>query len=432
MRDDEIYRYIKVFMWKIKFLSVKRLKNSLLKKEEEIQEKEAEIQIYKKNLCTKEELIRELNDRNKNLSETLEIKKGEFLKQRQEDEIQIEELRKSNRKLEATISALERKILEKSMFNKDQWCTGWIEHWKRYFVKNYNNFSDKVERIKRGVDEKSQYIIDLLLERNIELFSIQKYTNYFLYNYDRVYESWELEGMKEQLPAEEIWKKYHIKEGTYLEIPVFKFHCGLLFLPKEVLERIKGKDIIDGGAFWGDSAIVFQEYMPGSIHAFEPMQANFQDLCGIKEDNKFENLYLNNTGLGEKEEIRMIYYHEMLSGASVINYKALSWENEKENTKKVKITTIDNYVEKNNLDVAVIKLDIEGNELEAIKGALKTILKYKPILLISVYHLPKDLFEIKPLIESLNLGYEFMFRKLVFHDPLTEVSLIGYVPETEE
>ena len=74
-------------------------------------------------------------------------------------------------------------------------------------------------------------------------------------------------------------------------------------------------------------------------------------------------------------------------------------------------------------------MDIEGSELEAIKGARNTICKFRPILLISVYHLPKDFFEIKPLIESLGLGYKFMFRKLVFHDPLTEVSLIGYIPQ---
>ena len=47
-------------------------------------------------------------------------------------------------------------------------------------------------------------------------------------------------------------------------------------------------------------------------------------------------------------------------------------------------------------------------------------------MLFRSYHDPKDLFEIKPFIESLDLGYRFMVRKLVYHDLVTEVVLLGY------
>lgn len=78
---------------------------------------------------------------------------------------------------------------------------------------------------------------------------------------------------------------------------------------------------------------------------------------------------------------------------------------------KAKTMTIDEYVEKNNLDVGFIKVDVEGAEQKLIKGALNTIKTQKPIMFLSIYHNVNDFFEIKPLIESLNLGYTFKVSK---------------------
>jgi hypothetical protein len=79
--------------------------------------------------------------------------------------------------------------------------------------------------------------------------------------------------------------------------------------------------------------------------------------------------------------------------------------------------------------VSVIKLDIEGMELATIQGAKKTIVRDKPILLISIYHTPEDFFEIRPLIESWNLGYYFMVRETEVCNGGVGVHLmlIGYV-----
>jgi hypothetical protein len=88
---------------------------------------------------------------------------------------------------------------------------------------------------------------------------------------------------------------------------------------------------------------------------------------------------------------------------------------------------LDNFAQILKSDIGLIKLDIEGSELEAIKGALETIKKFKPILLISVYHRPEDFFFIKPLIDSLDLGYKFIIRKTSPFTITAETVLIGYV-----
>jgi hypothetical protein len=75
----------------------------------------------------------------------------------------------------------------------------------------------------------------------------------------------------------------------------------------------------------------------------------------------------------------------------------------------------------------VIKLDVEGLESEIIRGAIESIKKYKPVLLISIYHTPEDFFHIKPFIENLNLGYNFLVRKLAPQRSFGETMLIGFV-----
>lgn len=60
--------------------------------------------------------------------------------------------------------------------------------------------------------------------------------------------------------------------------------------------------------------------------------------------------------------------------------------------------------------ITFIKMDIEGSELEALKGAKETIKQFKPKLAICVYHKKEDLLEIPQYILSLNPGYKLFLR----------------------
>jgi len=60
--------------------------------------------------------------------------------------------------------------------------------------------------------------------------------------------------------------------------------------------------------------------------------------------------------------------------------------------------------------VTYIKMDIEGAEMEALKGAHRIIKEYKPKLAISVYHEIEDIFEILRLISDMNQEYKFYLR----------------------
>ena len=58
----------------------------------------------------------------------------------------------------------------------------------------------------------------------------------------------------------------------------------------------------------------------------------------------------------------------------------------------------------------MIKMDIEGAELDALYGAKNTIRKYKPLLAICVYHKREDMLTIPQYIKSIVPEYRFFLR----------------------
>ena len=77
----------------------------------------------------------------------------------------------------------------------------------------------------------------------------------------------------------------------------------------------------------------------------------------------------------------------------------------------------DNYVDLVMLDEYInekptyIKMDIEGAELDALKGAQKIITKYKPKLGICIYHKPFDFYQISLLLKQYVPEYKFIIRQ---------------------
>lgn len=77
-----------------------------------------------------------------------------------------------------------------------------------------------------------------------------------------------------------------------------------------------------------------------------------------------------------------------------------------------------------------IKLDIEGAELRALKGAEMVLQQFRPRLAISVYHHEDDMWEIPLWINSLGLGYRFYLEHFTTH--LEETVLFAIAEETAD
>ncbi|MDR1962959.1 MAG: FkbM family methyltransferase [Planctomycetaceae bacterium] len=174
--------------------------------------------------------------------------------------------------------------------------------------------------------------------------------------------------------------------------------------------NLAGKDVIDGGAHIGDTALVFSELQPKSIHSFEPTPQTFELLKSVIRKNGKEGIIVPNQKALGKESGRLQFYfnnNQEDTAASV-------FPDEQRQICEVECTTIDNYVQKHSLNVGLIKLDIEGAEFDAVLGATETIRQFKPALIIGLYHAPKDFYEIKPYLAQLGLEYQFLFRQVPY------------------
>ena len=72
----------------------------------------------------------------------------------------------------------------------------------------------------------------------------------------------------------------------------------------------------------------------------------------------------------------------------------------------------------------LINLNPDFSAILAQKGALETIRTQKPTLILSIYHNASDFFDIKPLIENLDLGYKFKVHKPFDYTIVAETVLI--------
>ena len=102
---------------------------------------------------------------------------------------------------------------------------------------------------------------------------------------------------------------------------------------------------------------------------------------------------------------------ELSSDGMGANLLERQFGSEAKNERTIKIVRLDDYVEQNNIVPGVIKTDLEGFEMHFLRGALGTIKKYRPIMVLSIYHSADDFFGIKPFIESLDLVYRFRLFK---------------------
>jgi len=220
-------------------------------------------------------------------------------------------------------------------------------------------------------------------------------------------------------------RKKYLLPLNYYPHEIFYFEDGLGYLSKTDLLKIKGKDVLDCGAFIGDSSLIFTKYHPSKVYCFEPVKNNYKLLLKTVSLNKLTNKMIPKLmGVGNKHEWLPVYGYSADSSVKVdVTLMNKEYVKQKE---KIEVIKIDDFVFENNLDVGLIKYDIEGNEYNAIVGAQQTIKKFKPLLIVSIYHTAKDFFEIKPFLEKLNPKYKFLIRKLDPFNPTTETVLIAY------
>lgn len=215
----------------------------------------------------------------------------------------------------------------------------------------------------------------------------------------------------------------YILPKNHFESEVFYDKSGMNYIKN--INQVKNKNIIDAGGYIGDSAIVFSDYTDKNIYSFEPFLQNYNLMLKTIELNKKNNIIPVNMALGNENKEISIYSNSDTANSGLSVETKQSDINSFEN--KVKMVTLDSYVKENNIEVGLIKTDLEGFEQPFLKGALETIKEQKPVLIISIYHNYSDFFEIKPMIENLNLGYKFRIIKNRLNKVISENKLLAEI-----
>ena len=278
---------------------------------------------------------------------------------------------------------------------------------------------ERYEKLISGLDEESVETVCLMLGRVRRMLSDDDIDS-DMFTDDEMKKIMELKEhfypMIVQLSDDVFAYKHYYLPSDHFEPSVFYYKHGIDLLYRR--GSVKGRDILDIGGFIGDSVIVLNELGPRRIYTFEGEPRNYALLQRTMELNKMDNVVAENVAVGDKEG--ELCLNVMDSATTCVKVSSHSYTE----TISVPMITIDDYVKDKDIDVALIKVDIEGAEPLFLEGAKRTIAKFRPIILLSIYHNGHDFFELKPLIESWNLDYNFRVHRPAIETPTKEVLLI--------
>lgn len=170
------------------------------------------------------------------------------------------------------------------------------------------------------------------------------------------------------------------------------------YFDPEIVPLSEEEILIDGGAYSGDTAEEFVKITKGKfkkVYSFEPEESKHQEFK--MKFVEFENIQILRYGLWSQQG--KLRFKAENSGTSQVS---------NDGNIEIAVISIDEFL--CGEPVSLIKMDIEGAELEALKGAQNSIKKYRPKLAICVYHNPMDLVEIPLYLKSLVPDYKIYLR----------------------
>jgi FkbM family methyltransferase len=179
-----------------------------------------------------------------------------------------------------------------------------------------------------------------------------------------------------------------------------KFYDPNQYFSDNIISFKENETFVDCGVYDGETIKEFisrNENTFDSIFGFEP------------DKNNYENTLVNLKSISSKKykifNLGSWYKNDTLKFNSISDRVS---EIDPNGTVEIKVDSIDNLI--SNSKVTFIKMDVEGAELNSLRGAEKIIKLNRPKLAICLYHKPEDIYEITYWIYSLDLNYKYYIR----------------------
>lgn len=195
------------------------------------------------------------------------------------------------------------------------------------------------------------------------------------------------------------------------------FYCGICSaeeykLTKFLIKNLKEDDIFyDIGAHVGFYSLLAKEFITnGEIHAFEPAPRTIECLEKSFSINKKGNIFLNKFALSDKTG-RIQFYDKSVgpgdgSGSSTMIREVIAGDDPSgyQNI-TIEAVSLDQYL-KNHFFPSVLKIDVEGAEVQVLKGGKQFLSKESPIIIMEIWGGERGRCFSSPAINMLySLGY---------------------------
>ena len=148
----------------------------------------------------------------------------------------------------------------------------------------------------------------------------------------------------------------------------------------------RGDTCVDVGGHLGYYSFIMARLVgpQGRVITFEPVVENLVGLRESIEINKFSNIRLVDTALGERPGVLKLIRSELEKFTATPSTRGYAVEGAQKEV-DVKVDTLDSFLARENITPDVIKIDVEGAELDVLRGATETLRKMRPKVLVEIH-----------------------------------------------
>jgi FkbM family methyltransferase len=206
------------------------------------------------------------------------------------------------------------------------------------------------------------------------------------------------EVSRAELVGQLIWR-YWLEDG-HLTTPLDPHDT---YFPLDLLKRLKDEVFLDCGSFDGQTLQNFISHWKGNFRhafAFEPDRTNLMALTtNIEALGLRQKVTIFPYAIGNSN--RHVPFTSTGSVASHVGGQGCPTLVECKRLDDIQWLFAPTY----------IKMDIEGAELEALRGASEVLRRYQPVLAVCTYHRGDHLWQIPNLIHSISARYHIFLRR---------------------
>ncbi len=179
------------------------------------------------------------------------------------------------------------------------------------------------------------------------------------------------------------------------------------YFPTVITQRFSGSEVfLDCGAAFGDSVEEFRTQTNDKFQAIYSFEMDADTYNKLKDSPIVQDPRITTVPAGVSDKNQRVRYQN----ASCPSYATKGMKYYEEHYADV--VSIDSLVDNGTINekVTFVKMDIEGAELDALRGMQRLMQRDKPKLAICVYHKWEDLWEIPLYIHSVVPEYKFILR----------------------